>query len=544
MFHFTAGSVLGRYELLFPIAQGGMAEVWAARLHGTRGFTKLVAIKTIRRGVMDDARLEQMFLEEAHLASQIQHPNVVSTHELGEQDGTLFLAMEWADAEPLSTLLKETTDNGGIPLNVAVNIIAQACRGLHCAHELRDGDGQLLEVVHRDISPQNVLVTYAGIAKLVDFGIAKATQNASSMTEEGQVRGKLPYMSPEQVRGEALDRRTDIFAMGTLLYTLTTGQHPFKGSNPGETLANLCSSAPFLPPTRIDANYPPAVAAVVMKALAKVKGQRYASAEEMRLALDAAAPDARGIDTEVAKFIHSVSGPRGEQRRRQLRAAGEMLDRGVEDLAAQSQNPSSLSAVYLGQQGNHTMPSLPQHLLEADEALEEQPPLARKRSRPWAMAGSAVAFAALMTGAGIAVFDGAPAGGAPSAAASPRPPDIEVAPLPSAPIGAPTSIADPRASWPNVEKDPAGPDAQSEASDVNQPRARRVTRSASAAATRDLAQATREPQRTTPDPVRNGVAPDSAPVAASAPQASELPKTRPAPVKRNSWDPDNFGGRL
>ena len=158
------GNTLGRYELLLPIAQGGMAQVWAARLRGTRGFQKLVAVKTILAGAIDNTRLEQMFLEEAQLASQIHHPNVVETLELGEHEGTLYLVMEWVDGEPLTQLLTQAHEHGGLPLPIAVNLIGQVCQGLQAAHGLCDEGGNLLGVVHRDVSPQNVLVTLSGTA--------------------------------------------------------------------------------------------------------------------------------------------------------------------------------------------------------------------------------------------------------------------------------------------------------------------------------------------------------------------------------------------
>src|SRR5436190_1804643 len=212
------GSVLGRYELLLPIAKGGMAQVWAARLLGTRGFQKIVAIKTILPGAIDDERMERMLLEEATLASQIHHPNVVATLELGEDDGMLYLVMEWVEGESLSLLVSRSSQRGGIPLPIAVNLVGQACKGLHAAHELRDESGALLGVVHRDISAHNVLVTYSGNAKLVDFGVAKATALSSALTEGGEIKGKFAYLAPEQAVGQPVDRRTDIFGMGILLY--------------------------------------------------------------------------------------------------------------------------------------------------------------------------------------------------------------------------------------------------------------------------------------------------------------------------------------
>ncbi len=415
MFQFTSGSILGRYELLLPIASGGMAEVWAARLHGTRGFTKLVAIKTIRRGVMDDARLEQMLLVEADLASRIQHPNVVSTLELGEENETLFLVMEWADAEPLNQLMTASAERGGIPLEIGVNIITQACRGLQAAHELTDDDGALLGVVHRDISPQNVLVSYSGVVKLVDFGIAKATQRATSMTEDGEVKGKLAFMSPEQVVGKGVDRRTDIFALGTMLYLLTTGQHPFKGTHPGETLAKLFSNTPILPPSRFVPSYPKELERVVLRALNKERDGRFATAQDMLLALEEAVPSARGIEAKVGGFLNLVSGSTGDRRRRHIRTAGELLESRPEGFPLVGGTSTSLAAMSLGATTSGTPAAAP--------AGTEPMKRSGKRARAWPwFAGVALAAAgvALSFGSSLHTPDGM--GAAVSTAAGVAPP--------------------------------------------------------------------------------------------------------------------------
>ncbi len=322
------GQVLGRYELLLRVAQGGMARVWAARLHGTRGFRKLVAVKTILPNVMDSQRLEQMFLEEATLASGIHHPNVVDTIELGEQDGVLFMALEWVDGESLSLVMQEANKVGGVPLPIGVNLVVQACKGLHSAHELADETGAPLGVVHRDVSPHNVLVSFSGIAKVVDFGIAKATQRASTLTEAGEVKGKLAYMAPEQIRGRAVDRRTDVFALGTLLYQLTTGRHPWKGDHPGETTERLCSDRPVTPPSAFCDDYPEALEAAVHKALEKDPDKRFPTAERFLVALEEAVPSSLegNAEARIAEFMQKLVGPRGVERRKQIRLAGDLLD--------------------------------------------------------------------------------------------------------------------------------------------------------------------------------------------------------------------------
>jgi eukaryotic-like serine/threonine-protein kinase len=325
----TAGQVLGRYELLLPIAKGGMASVWAARLRGTRGFQKMVAIKTMLPGLVDDLHFERMFLDEASLASQVRHPHVIEILDLGEVDRILYLVMEWVDGEPLNIIMKYAATRGGIPLAIAVSITAQACRGLHAAHELRDENGTLVGLVHRDVSPQNVLLTYEGVVKVVDFGVAKATSRASNETEAGQLKGKIAYMSPEQLRGERIDRRTDVFAVGILLYMMTTGTHPFRGDDQGQTIRRISSDEPVVAPSAIVPGYPAGLEAVVMQALAKDASKRYPTANDMLIGLTRALPPSMrpSTDEEVAEFLRALLPDRLEKRKGAIKAALEAADR-------------------------------------------------------------------------------------------------------------------------------------------------------------------------------------------------------------------------
>ncbi|MEP7053238.1 MAG: protein kinase [Pseudomonadota bacterium] len=325
----TAGQVLGRYELLLPIAKGGMASVWAARLRGTRGFQKMVAIKTMLPGLVDDLHFERMFLDEASLASQVRHPHVIEILDLGEVDRILYLVMEWVDGEPLNIIMKYAATRGGIPLAIAVSITAQVCRGLHAAHELRDENGTLVGLVHRDVSPQNVLLTYEGVVKLVDFGVAKATSRASNETEAGQLKGKIAYMSPEQLRGERIDRRTDVFAVGILLYMMTTGTHPFRGDEQGQTIKRISDDEPVTVPSSIVPGYPPGLEAVVMQALAKDASKRYPTANDMLIGLTRALPPSMrpSTDEEVAEFLRALLPDRLEKRKIAIKSALEAADR-------------------------------------------------------------------------------------------------------------------------------------------------------------------------------------------------------------------------
>jgi serine/threonine-protein kinase len=285
--------------------------------------------------------MEEMFLEEARLASQIHHPNVVGTIDLGEHEGILYLVMEWVDGESLNQVMAKAAVNGGVPLSIGVNLIGQACKGLYAAHNLRDEQGELVGLVHRDISPQNLLVTFSGTAKIVDFGIAKATSKSSGFTEVGEVKGKFAYMAPEQVRALAVDNRTDLFALGILLYQITTGKHPFRGENPAETVQNICSDRGPTPPSAFLPDYPAELEAVVLKALAKAPEQRFATANAMLTALEAAMPGPleASFDVQVAEYLKGLFGARATERRSALRAAQERVDQ---------QRAESSSSISLG----------------------------------------------------------------------------------------------------------------------------------------------------------------------------------------------------
>jgi serine/threonine protein kinase len=306
-----------------PIARGGMAEVWVARLRGARGFHKLVAIKTLLCLRGEEERMERMLLEEARIASLIQHSNVAQTLELGEHEGTLYLVMEWVDGEPLTAVLAGAEEQGGVPLLVAVNLIGQTLRGLQAAHELSDGGGVRLGVVHRDVSPHNILVSYSGVVKIVDFGIAQMMSQQPPSSDPGEVQGKFGYMAPEQVLGGTVDQRTDLFAVGVLLYLLTTGRHPFKDHAADGLLHSILSEEPAIRPSLLKPGYSRTLEAVVMKALDKDRDRRWPSAEEMRLALQRGVPQAfsLGFESQLRSFMSDAVGDRASARRDALRRA-------------------------------------------------------------------------------------------------------------------------------------------------------------------------------------------------------------------------------
>jgi len=332
----SPGIVLGRYELLLPIAQGGMATVWAARQKGSRGFQKTVAIKTMLPALSDDPQFEQMFLDEASLASRIHHPNVAEILDVGEQDDVIYIVMEWVDGEALSVLTKTAKKNTvTFPQRIALRIVRQACGGLHAAHELRDENDQLIELVHRDVSPQNILVSYDGIVKMVDFGVAKALGRAGGETTAGQLKGKVPYMSPEQALGKKIDRRTDVFAMGIVLYRLTTGLHPFLGETDIVTMKNIISR-PVLPPRMKSPSFPAELERVLLTCLKKDPNERYQTMLELDAAIERvlALAGASVVDDDIGAFVRSVMGDRGQKRRAALRDAVRAADERAAGIAA------------------------------------------------------------------------------------------------------------------------------------------------------------------------------------------------------------------
>ena len=296
--------------------------MWAARAKGARGFQRMVAIKTMLPSLSSDPQFETMFLDEARIASRIRHPNVVEIIDLGEQDSLLYIVMEWIDGEPLSTLMRKAGGDGRLPMGIAARIMADTCSGLHAAHELRDDDGKLVGLVHRDISPQNVMVSYDGLVKLLDFGVAKAGGVSTAETAAGHVKGKIAYMAPEQVVGEKVDRRTDVFACGIVLYQIATGKHPFRGDNDAATIHNVLRREVPSPRHYVQ-DCPPRLHQIVLKALQKDRDKRFQSAAEMANELEelARVGGSRTTAQAAAEFVKSVAGSIGEERRGLLKKA-------------------------------------------------------------------------------------------------------------------------------------------------------------------------------------------------------------------------------
>ncbi|MBN2360502.1 MAG: protein kinase [Deltaproteobacteria bacterium] len=289
----SGGEALGRYTLLYELAAGGMATLYLARVSGPAGFQKLVAIKRIHPHLAKEPSFVEMFLDEARIAAGIQHPNVAQIYELGQVEHSFFIVMEYVEGESLArfaraylALLREASIPQRMPIRECAAIVAEAAAGLHAAHELRGPDGQPLQLVHRDVSPHNILLTYDGFVKLVDFGVAKARGRVQTTTERS-LKGKLAYMSPEQVQARTLDRRSDIFSLGIVLYEMTCGRRLFKHEVEIETLRQILEDE-IVPPHNLVSHYPPALEQVVMRALHRDREQRFLTADEMRRALQAA----------------------------------------------------------------------------------------------------------------------------------------------------------------------------------------------------------------------------------------------------------------
>lgn len=328
------GSRLGRYDLLLRIGRGGMATVWVARQRASRPEDeRVVAIKSILAELADDDEFTKMFIDEGRLVQRIRHPNVVELYEVGQHEGVVFLAMEWVEGDSLHALIAEAGKRRPIPPEMAVRIIADAAAGLHAAHEIQNDRGESLGVVHRDVSPHNILIGADGKVKLVDFGVAKARERLTEATVAGQVKGKFGYMSPEQAAAHPVDRRSDVFALGIVLFELTTGRRLFKGESDAETLA-LVLSGEIPRPSAIDPKYPPALEKIVMKALSRSRRERFQTASEFEKALERYLKEDRVVVPRagIAALLRRVLGERIEMRRQVVRAALKALDGGEKAL--------------------------------------------------------------------------------------------------------------------------------------------------------------------------------------------------------------------
>ncbi|HEY0251919.1 MAG TPA: protein kinase, partial [Kofleriaceae bacterium] len=273
------GKRLGKYDILALLALGGTAEIYLARIDGTNGFEKYVVVKCLHDHLADDPEFVKMFLDEARLAAVLDHSNIVQTFELGEHENRYYMVMEFLAGLSLAMVVRraaERVSGGRMPVPLILNVAAQAAAGLHYSHERQQG-GKPLNMVHRDISPQNLVIGFEGVVKVVDFGIARA-EHRETKTKAGTIKGKFAYMSPEQCVAVNVDRRTDVFALGVIVHELLTGRRLFKRNSPYETYQAVIDCA-VAPPSTVNVELDPALDAVIMKALAKDRDDRYPTAE-------------------------------------------------------------------------------------------------------------------------------------------------------------------------------------------------------------------------------------------------------------------------
>jgi serine/threonine protein kinase len=307
----TETTSLGRYHVVKRLAAGGMADVLLARTDGIEGFERHVVIKRIHADLSDEARYVTMFLDEARLAASLHHHNIVQVNDIGIDDGEYFFAMEYVHGEDARTLLVQASKRGELlPLEHVLTIVSAAAAGLHHAHEQCGPDRNPLNIVHRDVSPANILIGFDGGVKVADFGIALAAHR-KEQTQSGVLKGKVAYMSPEQCNCERVDRRSDVFSLGIVLYELATVHPCFAGENDFMTMSAIVSGN-VRPPSRLNASIAPALEAIILKALASSPADRYQTADEMRHALEQYASDAglRCSTNAVADFMKQQFGTR------------------------------------------------------------------------------------------------------------------------------------------------------------------------------------------------------------------------------------------
>ncbi len=270
----------GKYLLMEKLAVGGMAQLYRAKITGIQGFEKLIAIKTILPHLANEKELLTSFIDEAKLAALLHHQNIVQIYDFGSMEGSYFIAMEYLLGKDLRHILHQAQERGKpISDELALYIVSRICSGLDYAHNLKDYQGKSLNIIHRDISPQNIFVTYEGEVKIVDFGIAKAASQ-STITQFGMIKGKISYMSPEQASGQPIDHRSDIFSTGILLYEMITHKRMFTGADTMQILARV-SKADFEPPEVARRGLPSRIYEIINKSLAKDYEQRYQSCGEM-----------------------------------------------------------------------------------------------------------------------------------------------------------------------------------------------------------------------------------------------------------------------
>lgn len=332
------GSRIGRFEVIAEIGTGGMASVYVARSTGSGGFRRLVAIKVMHAHLSSDESFVDMFLDEARVAATIHHPNVVPIIDVGFEDGLVFLIMDYIEGDSFSNVEKVAISlRRRIPLGITLRVVLDALAGLHAAHELCGLDGQHLKIIHRDVSPQNIVVGVDGVSRIVDFGIAKAESRVTT-TKVGMIKGKLNFMAPEQLRSAPLDRRVDVFGMGVTLWEAVTLRRLYAGENDFDTARRILTGE-YPPLLEFDPRLPPVLDEICKKALSPDPDQRFLSADEFADAIETQLAGSVASGRDVAAFISGVASQKLERERRAMRDSA-AVDMDMDPLSSTVVEPS------------------------------------------------------------------------------------------------------------------------------------------------------------------------------------------------------------
>jgi serine/threonine-protein kinase len=446
-----AGREVGRYVLYGEIASGGMATVHFGRLSGPVGFSRTVAIKRLHPQYAKDPEFVTMFLDEARLAGRIRHPNVVPTLDVVATEGEIFLVMEYVQGESLSRLARSMkAQEQRIPPRLLATVMSGVLHGLHAAHEAKDEQGHPLSIVHRDVSPQNILVGTDGTARVLDFGVAKAAGRLQS-TREGQIKGKISYMAPEQLSGGHVTRATDVYAASVVLWECLVGQRLFEGDNEAMVVVRALEGRAELPSALVP-GLPGEVDAVVMRGLARDPAQRFATAREMALALERAfgvvAP------SEIGEWVEAVAGAELTKRAATVaeiesssvsavsgRTWSEAGSLGQQEVALREQNEisqpriRSVPTATAPHHGLHEGVSQVSSISVSRSGQSEREPRERPSRLPLVILATAVV--ALATALGVVLVLGRAGGAGKTSAAG----GSSVTAAPSAPVGSVASVA-------------------------------------------------------------------------------------------------------
>ncbi len=468
----------GKYVLVRLLAQGGMAEIYLAKQVGAEGFERTVVIKKMLKHLGENPEFVNMFLDEARLAGRLAHQNIVQIYELGQVEGSYYICMEYLAGEDFATVLSGArTRRAHLPLDVVASVIIGAAHGLHFAHEFTDDDGAPLNIVHRDISPANLFITYQGQVKVLDFGIAKA-ESRVAQTTAGQVKGKFMYMPPEQARSEPIDRRADVYSLGVSLYEAATLRRPFTRDHELAVL-NAVLKGDFKPPSELRADLPPEMERIILKAMANRPEDRYATAADMAADLEHFL-GTLGTKTPVASFLrHAFDAQRIASRSRI--PSLEALRRGGASLTSFSASTPVSAVSTIGPSTRSATSEEPTRADSQVSAVASAPPGAtRHRGLLIGLAAGLLLSLGVVGGglfylaqkspsivpelaqpAAVAAVEPKPAPSAPKVEAAPAPvaavPTPEAAPPPESPtqVASATQAETPPPSEPLAEEEPA-----------------------------------------------------------------------------------------